>query len=208
MKATKRICVTVSFALLLIVTAGNTPAADSDGKGYLTFDGGVTLQRDVTVRDGGGAKASFDPGFRLDAAFGVGTHTPNSWAGEFEFGLIYNSMKPIEALDSEHLDVYEIPLMVNVIYTLPLDGPVTAYIGGGIGAVYGVFAGDGTGILGFSTDVTFGYQGIMGLGYSIGEKAKLGIAYKFLGTTDHDMGAFRSGGTMTHCLLAKLTFTF
>ena len=74
--------------------------------------------------------------------------------------------------------------------------------------MYGVYSGMGTSILGFASDFTFGYQGSLGLKYAISENCDLGIAYKFLGTSDHDMGRFGTDGTLTHSLLATLTFRF
>jgi opacity protein-like surface antigen len=208
MKINKIRTLTVLLALAVMALTRKAGADEPAGNGYFAFEAGTALQQDITIKDSGGAKASFDPGFRFDMALGVGSRRPNSWGAEFEAGLTYNSMKPNTDLGLEGLDFYEIPMMLNVIYTLPIHGPVTAYVGAGIGGVYGIFAGSGTSFLGFSTDLTFGYQGIAGVRYSFADKWDIGLAYKFLGTTDHDMGGFKSDGTMTHSFLATLTLKF
>jgi opacity protein-like surface antigen len=96
--------------------------------------------------------------------------------------------------------------MLDVFYTFPRSGRLQGYIGGGLGGVYGVFTGNGTGLLGFQTDFTFGYQAIAGVKYSLSERCDIGIGYKFLGTSDHDLGGGISmDGTMTHSLLAAIT---
>jgi len=169
----------------------------------------VAVQRDITIRGADVGKVSFDPGFRFDVAIGGGSE---SWRAEFEFGFIYNSVKSFngDSLNSEGVrpDVYELPMMVNVIYKLPFHGPVTAYVGAGIGGVYGIFVGSDTSILGFTTDITFGYQGLAGVKYAVSDRCDLGVAYKFLGTTEHDLDFSKLDGTMTHSLLATLSFKF
>lgn len=209
MKITNVRCLIGGVVSTLVVLAWDPCVGQTEPKGgYLTFDGGLALQRDVTIKDSGGVNASFNPGFRLDATVGFATREPNSWGFEFDLGLIYNAMKPITAFNSEGLDDYQIPLLLNVEYTLPLRGPISAYVGVGLGVVYGIYAGDGTSIIGVSGDFVFGYQGTAGLKYSISDQWDLGIAYKILGTSDHDMGVFKTDGTLTHCFLIQLTHDF
>src|SRR5206468_271701 len=135
----------------------------------LAFDGGLTIQRNISIKDSGGEKVSFDHGFRLDVAAGFGSREPNSLGAEIELGLPYNGTRPIAAFEGERLDVYEVPLLVNVIYIFPLHDPVRAWAGVGVGGVYGIFVGNGTSILGFNTDYTFGYQATVGIEYSLGD---------------------------------------
>ena len=63
-----------------------------------------------------------------------------------------------------------------------------------------------------STDFTFAYQATAGLKYAINETMEVGIAYKFIGTTDHSWSAnnvnFDTDGTMTHAILANFTWKF
>jgi len=103
--------------------------------------------------------------------------------------------------------------MLEVTYTLPHLGPFRGYLGGGIGAVYGIFTGDGTGLLGFDSDLTFGYQATAGLKYAFSERWEIGVAYRFLGTTEHELDSgfgsvVKMDGTLTHSLMATISLKF
>ena len=196
-------------------TAYTSPSSSSGGfptgRLYLGADAGLALQQDVTIKDSGGAKISFDPGARFDVA--VGYHFTDAWAAEFQAGVIYNSIDKIAgiSLDSQGLsaNLYEIPLMANLTYTLPVGERFSAYLGAGVGGVVGVFHGEGGGESTDHTDLTFGYQGILGLKYALHDKMGLSLAYKFLGTTDHDFGSgVKSEGTRTHSVLVAFTIKF
>ena len=198
---------------LHIETAALMGPEHSANKLYFGADAGLALQQDVTVKDTGGAKISFDPGLRLDVA--VGYHFTEALAAEFQTGVIYNSIDKYGGVSLSSVgvssDLYQIPLMANVIYKLPVGRTVTAYLGAGVGGVYSDFYTDvyGYGVGIHTTDFTFGYQGIAGVKYAINDRMDLGIAYKFLGTTDHDLGSgAKSDGTMTHSVLVAFTLKF
>src|SRR5437879_5581642 len=97
MKTTKHVISSVA-ALLGIIP--NLIAAETVNSGYLSFDGGLTIQRNIGIKDSG-EKVSFDPGLRLDFAVGFGSREPNSWGAEIEVGLLYNSTRPIATFDAE-----------------------------------------------------------------------------------------------------------
>ncbi len=181
------------------------------GQLYLGADAGLALQQDVTIKDSGGSKISFDPGTRVDVA--VGYHFTDAWAAEFQTGVVYNSIDKIAgiSLDSQGLSasLYEIPLMANVTYTLPVRERFSAYLGAGVGGVVGLFHGESPGETTDHTDFTFGYQGIAGIKYALNERMHVGLVYKFLGTTDHDLGSGeKSEGTRTHSVLVAFTLKF
>jgi len=201
----KAIKITVVLALLVI--GSNLHAG-------VSFEGGISLVEKSTIHDGSdtSAKASFEPGVRLDLR--VGETFTNGFGLDVDLGLIYNQMKanPLSA-ENGTLDFYQIPMMLEVTYALPRFGPFRAYLGGGIGAVYGIFTGDGTGLLGFDSDLTFGYQATAGLKYAINEHWEIGVAYRFLGTTEHELDSgfgsvVRMDGTLTHSLMATISFKF
>ncbi len=185
--------------------ASNILAQDVPGRWFLNLDAGLALQQDIGVQDTGGGKLSFDPGLRVDLSGGV--HLAPSWKAEAELGFIYNAGDSVgdEPLVSQNPDYCQVPLMGNVIYTLPLRGPVSAYVGAGIGGVWGVLWHD---ILGSEDGVAFGYQAIAGVKYALNEELDLGLSYKFLGTTEHDLGAARVDGTSSHSILGAITFKF
>ena len=178
----------------------------------VSFEGGISLVEDSTLHDDAATKVSFDSGLRLDLRIG-GTFT-NGLGLDIDLGLIYNQMK-VNPLNTESgtLDFYQIPMMLEVTYTFPGLGPFRVYVGGGIGAVYGLFTGSGTGLFGFDSDLTFGYQATAGLKYALSEHWEIGVVYRFLGTTEHELdsgfgSAVKMDGTLTHALMATISLKF
>jgi opacity protein-like surface antigen len=189
---------------VLICMASNLLAQDVPGGWYLGVDTGLALQQELTIEDTSQAswfhdplpqKASFGPGIRLDVSGGV--HLSESWKTEVEVGFIYNP--------GSSLDYFQVPMIANVIYTLPLHGPISAYVGAGAGGVAGVLWSD---LFSSEGGLAFGYQAIVGVKYALKEDLDLGLSYKFLGTTGHDLGAARVDGTFSHSILAAVTFKF
>ncbi|HLX96229.1 MAG TPA: outer membrane beta-barrel protein [Verrucomicrobiae bacterium] len=202
--------------------AGAAPGRDYatplSGKVYLGFDAGAAWQQDITLRDtiGDSDNVTFDTGARLDCQLGYNLTT--NWAAELEVGLILSPVKNSAFLGTDFMevDLVELPVMVNVIYTRPLGRRFSACVGGGVGGAFSHYEngfGETT-----SSESAFAFQGLAGIKYAINERWDFGVAYKFLGTTDHDAGPgsdsqgnetqFKSDGTMTHSFLLALTGKF
>ena len=216
---------TVFFAVAGIFSLGAAAqAGEPTSKTYLGFDVGVALQQEVNARDNSGAdagKVKFDPGIRGDVVFGY--NFCDSFAAELEVGVLANSISSISGNQLSDFgasaDLYQIPLLVNAVYRLPLKGPLTAYVGVGVGGAATILQGNNVPLFNFNpnssysdVDYTFAYQAMAGLKYAINRNIDLGIAYKFIGTTDHqwtDNGVvFSSDGTMAHTILATFTWKF
>jgi len=206
MNALKAKTLTAAATVALAGTAWNLRAEDPSSKGYLRLDAGIVHQQDLTIKDSGGAKISYDNGFRFD--FAGGGYFNQFLGAEVEVGLIHNSTKSFDVNSfTERLDHYQIPMMVNMVGKLPIPGPITIRAGAGIGGVYSYFWGGS--IFDSSDDLTFGYQGMFGIDYAISKRCDLGVSYKFLGTTQHDFGfGLKTDGTRSHSLLAALTIKF
>jgi opacity protein-like surface antigen len=188
------------------------------GKVYFGFDGGAAFQQPINLYDsiGDNEKVTFDTGARLDCELGFNI-TPN-WAAELEMGLIANQVKNSAVLGTDfmNVDLVEVPIMANVIYTRPLGHYFSIYLGGGLGAAFSEYDNEFGGTT--QSDTTFAFQGLAGLKFTFGERWDLGVSYKFLGTTKHDVGPgfdslgnpteFKSDGTMTHSVLLTLTCKF
>lgn len=188
-----------AMACLLLSTACNLLAQNEPGRWYLGLDAGLAVQQDVTLEGPVTRKLAFDPGFRLDLSGGV--HLSESWRAELEVGFTYNSITDI------HQEYFQVPLLANGIYTLPLRGPISVYVGAGLGGVSTMLwdnhlFGDTDG------SFTFGYQGIVGAKYVLNDNLDLGLTYKLLGTLDHDFGAYQMEATLSHSFLAAFTFKF
>lgn len=188
------------------------------GKVYVGFDGGAAFQQNITISDtiGDTDQVTFGTGARLDCQ--VGYNFTTNWAVELDTGVI---IVPVEnsvflGTDFMNVDFVEVPIMANVIYTRPFGRHFSAYVGGGVGGAFSNYNND----FGGSTegDTTFAYQGLAGLKYRFNERWDLGLTYKFLGTTQHDLGSgldsnrnfteFTSNGTKTHSVLLTLTCRF
>jgi opacity protein-like surface antigen len=188
------------------------------GKLYVGFDVGAAFQQDILLYDtiGDSEQVTFGTGVRLDCEMGYNFTT--NWATELEIGLIDNPVKKSAILGTDfmNVDLIELPIMVNVIYTRPLGRHFSAYLGGGVGGAFSDYSNEFGGTT--EGDSTFAYQGLAGFKYTISERCDLGLTYKFLGTTQHDVGAgfdsngnpteFKSDGTMTHAVLLVLNCKF
>jgi len=202
-------------------SATNSPAFGSAymaplaGKTYLGFDAGVALQQAITLSDtvGDSEKISFDPGGRLDLQVGCAFAT--NWSVELELGLIANQVKSSYAFGTDYttVNLMELPLLVNVIYSHPLGGHCSAYVGGGAGGVFIHYEN-----LYYTTPTasTLGYQGMAGIRYAFSPRWEIGVGYKILGTTGYNVDSgvafngytpteYKSNGNLTQAIL--LTFT-
>jgi opacity protein-like surface antigen len=222
MKMTKSRILISAVAIALTSTA-RIEAQDANHL-YFGAELGVSLQQDVRIKDqavkaglalnGIGDKLAFDPGVRFSAAFGY--HFTDYFALEFETGSIYNNVDKIGgvSVDSVHdarLDLYQVPLLVNAIFTLPIQGPVRVYLGVGGGGTVNFWHGDLPGFHSDRSESTWAYQGLTGLKFFINPAMYAGIAYKYLGTTDHDTTQDFFGkveGTRTHSILGTFNIKF
>jgi opacity protein-like surface antigen len=199
--------------------SGHDYVAPLTGKIYLGLDVGVAWQKNITLSDGlgGSETVKYDPGARFDVAMGYNL-TPH-WAAELELGFVISPVQSSYALGTDYVsvDLIELPLMVNVIYTRPLGRWCSAYVGGGVGGVFIHYQDayfDTT-----PTASTFGYQGMAGLRFVINPILEIGLGYKYLATTGYDVGSgiayhafvpteFRSDGNQTQSVLLTLTRRF
>lgn len=220
MKHSKKIA-----AATLLLAAASSHGALTDNW-YLDFGAGGAFQQNVSIKSGTGfgpgGDVRFDPGFRI--GLDLGYNLNDSFAIEFDAGMARNTINQvgIQKLNSfgANAELDEIPLLINGIYKFPLHGAFRPYVGVGIGAAISIF--DSSNIPGSffpgqkpqysDADTVLAYQAELGFKYSVGEKVDLGLAYKFLGTTDHSWNDnnvnLKTDGTMTHAIEATLTWHF
>lgn len=209
----------------LLLAAANSRAQSAD-KLYLEVNAGPAFQQNTAIRNGSsfgsGGDVKYDTGLRAGVV--VGYNWTRSLAAELDAGVIWNTINTIGANNLSTVgasaQVQEIPLLVNGIYKVPLKGALKPYIGAGAGAMVGLFDSANVPLsysLGGdphyrSTDVTFAYQFTAGFKYKVGKNMDLGIAYKFIGTTDHSWSdnniTFKTDGTMAHNIVATFTWRF
>jgi len=194
-------------------------AAPLSGMLYFGFDAGVAFQHDIKLSDtaGDSETVAFDPGFRMDCA--VGYNFTTNWAAEFAFGFIANQVQYSYALGTDYsvVDLFQFPLMVNVIYARPLGKRCSVYAGGGIGVVFAFY--ENQYCYTTPTASTFGYQGMAGIKFALNTQWDIGVGYKFLGTTGYDVGSgvsydgstrteYKSDGNMTQSIQLTITCRF
>jgi opacity protein-like surface antigen len=208
-----------SLGALILMAAANGRANQL----YVGADGGGAFQQNVSIRGGtgfggAGGDVKFQTGSRAGAFVGYGFC--KYFSAELDVSDIYNRITqagqtPFSASSpggSAHLN--EIPILIKGEFTWPL-GAFKPYIGVGVGAMIGMF--DSSNITGTTgnysdTDFTFAYQGEAGLRYSFTRHIDLGVAYEFVGTTDHewrDSGIpLKTDGTMTQSILGTFSYRF
>lgn len=185
---------------------------DLSSRIYVSSDLGAAFQQAVRIK--GADLIDFHNGVRGDVAIG---YQATSWfAAEFASGAIWNSGDKIGGVAltsfSGSLDLYQIPIMGNVVLSTPVWHGLRPYIGAGVGGVAAML--DFQRPLGSirDTDFTFSYQAFAGLNYQVCEHVELGVGYKFLQTGDHNWAengvTLRTEGTGTHSVTASFTWKF
>ncbi len=203
--------------LLLLACAGlchlprafsSEPSPDLAGRFYFTAHGGVAWLENVAYRnDAGSGTLWFDPGARLDVAGGY-LLTP-ALGVEVETGITYNRARGFVGtgfFDEDSVYLVQIPLLANLNWRIPTRWRLKPFISAGLGGVYTQlqdwsFLSDES-----SHDFTFGFQGAAGLRYQINARTELGLAYKFMGTTDHQLE--HMDGTRSHSVLFSFSMKF
>jgi opacity protein-like surface antigen len=178
--------------------------AGASGEGlYLNTDLGISFVQDTSrLKTDPGVRFSVGPGYTLASSprFEVGA--------QFETGLIYNPIRQetatmsaagIRTTRSNSADLYQVPFLVDIVYSFHLQSHIVPFVGVGGGAVYRDISSAGPGD-NSSTDPAF--QALAGLRFRITEAQEIGFGYKFLAT-------FPSGSDLlTHSLSATWTIHF
>ena len=179
---------------------------------YLNADAGVSIIQDLNIK--GGNSIELNPGARFDGAFGWQFSEP--LAVEFETGITLNSVDRIGGVAVSSYggsaDIYQIPMLVNVVYTPPIQGKFKPFIGAGGGGIATV--ADLQTPLGNvnDTDFTFGYQAFAGVRRTLSRRAEIGLVYKFMGSLDHSWSSggvtLKTDAMFTHALLLSFSWKF
>ena len=77
-------------------------------------------------------KVKFDPGFR--GAIALGAELTRFVALEAEGGFHYNSIRSIEGAASDNAELFQFPILGNLVLQFPNRTRVVPFIGGGVGA--------------------------------------------------------------------------
>jgi len=206
----------IGGALLMAAAQSRAQSAD---KFYFDLNAGPAIPQSTGIRVspfGNNGDVKYNVGFRGDLDFGY-NFTPD-FAGELESGVIWNGIHSIRGNtltgSNSRADLFQVPLLANFIYK-PMHKAFQPYFGIGVGGEAALFDSANVPLFGSKftdTDFTFACQAEVGFKYYINSSMELGLAYKFLGTTDHswsDNGiTFKTDGTMTHSVMATFGWKF
>ncbi|HLX72296.1 MAG TPA: outer membrane beta-barrel protein [Verrucomicrobiae bacterium] len=211
----------ITIAVAAIVAGGPAliRAEDNSDRFYVHADSGAVFVQDLTLRASvpGSPSTSasfamhFQPGARGDIA--IGYNLTDSLAVEIETGALWNRIDTVNSID-----LFQVPLLENLVYRVHLKNGWTPYFGAGAGADFGILSGIESISHGdviqtsSSDDVTFGYQAQAGIAYAISPNADVDFSYKFFGSFEHNWDfpgvKFDSDKIYTHALLLSFRWKF
>lgn len=221
---------TIAAAALVISAPAILKAQDNTGRFYVHADVGSVFIQDLTIHFSGpsphGPSAApldthFQPGARGDIS--IGYNLNDSLAVEIETGAMWNRVDTFNGASpgGGPTDLYQIPLLANLVYRVHLKNGWTPYFGAGAGADFAVFqttvpGGNAINIFGPSEttdDVAFAYQAQAGISYAISPNSELDFGYQFFGSFEHNwdvLGPFHydSDKIYTHAVLLSYCWKF
>lgn len=222
-------------------------AKESDGfDWYVAPALGISMIRDTDINQfsgstggttvsSGAATLAFNPGFRMDCP--IGAKITDWFALEFAPGFMLNTIQYIEptngslTIGSQTVsqsqqgalvgDYYQIPMLANFLFTIPIHPQFTISAGFGVGGM--VSAAQTTSLQGvtlessdgISTALSFAYAGQFGLDFPFSENMQAGLYYKYTGTGEQDFtgGNFfqfvqNNNGTSTQSVQGYFLYRF
>ena len=170
-------------------------AQEKKTKGYFRFDMGAAFTEDADIQSFGGdpgdAVAEFDTGFRFDLA---GGYRIRPWVSvELEAGFIYNAFTADSEFLSMDNELFQGPIIANVVFQYPSERWI-ALAGGGVGGSFmtiydgtylyydpccGYYYGQAT-----ESDFVFAYQAFAAVGYKFNELSNLAVFFRWSGARD------------------------
>jgi len=186
---------TVGLAAAVLLGAMSTAAhADPTTGPYATVSAGASFVQDVTPtieRGGDGNIAtttSFKTGYRATAAAGWGWG--NGFRTEAEIGYSASDVSGGDLSDNGRFS--QKTLMANFLYDFDTGTPWTPHLGVGAGVgfdrVGGVVVPAGIQTINTSS-TSFSYQGIAGLEYALSPQLRLGLDYRYIGSSAIDVAS-------------------
>jgi len=191
-------------------------ALGDQGQIFGRLDLGANFMHDLEV-EGAGVDLEFDTGVRFDIAGGY--KITDAFAVELEVGFAYNSLDSLSfhygpefgADISDHgldLDLYQIPMMVNLSYTIPLNSRIKPFIGVGAGGLVAIASAEIYGFKDEESAFAFAYQAFAGVNYQISNNVDIGVIYRFMGSSDLDFDSFETDGIGAHMIGLNLEWRF
>ena len=107
----------------------------------------------------------------------------------------------------ENGDVYELSLMFNVIFDIPIAPKVEAYAGGGVGTSF-IWSELNNSSLGDSNDFVLSYQFMAGLQFEVAPRLYLNTGYRYHATDDPNFEGVEYDAPEVHGLDLGIRYVF
>ena len=183
---------------------------------YVGTELGGTVVPNIDL--GSGVQLDTNPGIRFDVPLG---YRVNEWFSlEFAPGFMWNSLNSFKVDSGESIStggsLWQVPLLVNFILTIPTNSKWEPFLGGGVGGLYASanfdeYAGISIPERSLSS-WALGYSALAGLNYHLTKDISFGFNYKFTGTGTQnwsgDVGEGLSTKIYTHSASLSATFRF
>ena len=222
MAVQNRVRYAVGATLFLALAAVATPALAQDtGGGYVSVGGGLAHRQ--KAGESPTTYTLFKNGYGVNVAAGFETKAGVAVEGEYSHfsnkaaTVASDATGPAPGQGSISLNFY----FVNLRYTVPSNGPVHVYVGGGVGgyrstlhdisntsaAPFGFFAN------GTNEGVVFAYQARAGVEFKVSDRVKIDAGYRYVRGQDllfkgTDFGDLRPDGATLHNAEANVRFRF
>ena len=203
------------------VNTALSPMSDTDDYGpmegfVLRSAVGVSYQQPLSGRNGDGSsytKSVWQPGIRFDLE--PGYNVTDWFRAGMETSFIYNQLHSVSFNDEKYYNksaglgnggFYQVPILANVTFSYPSDGPIRGYIGGGVGAAWDILQSSNiepeANIPQTYTSYhwNFVWQVTAGFTYNVAPGLDLDIAYKLLSTPNpnfQDSGHYQASFSHT-----------
>lgn len=203
----------VLFSTTSALAIGFLPiAASADSGTYLEIGGGAVELMDSDISGSGiDTEAEFDTGYAVRTA--IGHAYDNGWRAEVEIGYRKNDVESVGSSAGSG-EAKALSSMVNGYRDFDLGNGWMPYVGLGIGAVR--VDADGYSPVSNSTinddDTAFGYQGIVGVAWSVSDSVDLTADYRYLASDDLSLttasGFSVDAEYRSHSVMFGLRFNF
>jgi opacity protein-like surface antigen len=135
-------------------------------------------------------RLSLSPGFAVSGGFGE--RFAPSFIAELQAGLFYHNIDEIRATPAGRWSIdaslFQIPIMVNLVFEVPLRHQLKPFVGAGVGTVISWLDIDdnlpipgeapGPRLDRTSTEISFAYQGFAGLRLQLARQGVLAVTYR------------------------------
>jgi opacity protein-like surface antigen len=154
--------------------------------GSLTFNPGVRFDLPVGYRVNDWLNVELVPGViynTIQSIQGSGVFTLSDWWASIDPALVgTKSQSAFASIESGNL--IQVPLMVNVLFTIPTGSEWEPFVGGGIGAIYLSRTLNYPQVSFTDNCWSQSYSALAGLNYHYDKDISIGVVYKFNGTGD------------------------